>query len=117
MNCVVVSFRIYADIKHIRTYPSPSSLLSSSVIERWVELSGVNMAVFGLLLVSLGAEIPDTIESVSVAKKGYGSMAVANCQGTQVINIAIGLGLSWLIACTHSEIRLSPILMCVHVKS
>lgn len=82
------------------------SFLLSSIIERWVGLSGVNMAVFGLILVSLGAEIPDTIESVSVAKKGYGSMAVANCQGTQVVNIAIGLGLSWLIACTSNPITL-----------
>jgi len=82
------------------------SFLLSSIIERWVGISGVNMAVFGLILVSLGAEIPDTIESVSVARKGYGSMAVANCQGTQVVNIAIGLGLSWLIACTSSPITL-----------
>lgn len=82
------------------------SFLLSSIIERWVGMSGVNMAVFGLILVSLGAEIPDTIESVSVARKGYGSMAVANCQGTQVVNIAIGLGLSWLIACTSSPITL-----------
>lgn len=82
------------------------SFLLSSIIERWVGISGVNMAVFGLILVSLGAEIPDTIESVSVARKGYGSMAVANCQGTQVVNIAIGLGLSWLIACTSNPITL-----------
>eukprot|EP00483_Globobulimina_turgida_P002913 UN02918 len=32
-----------------------------------------------------------------MAKKTYGSMAVSNCQGTQVINIGIGLGLPWLL--------------------
>merc|ERR1711981_1005576 len=76
------------------------------------------MAVFGLILVSLGAEIPDTIESVTVARKGYGTMAVANCQGTQVVNIAIGLGLSWLIACTSSPITLDHDLLipaCIQV--
>jgi len=73
------------------------SFVLSSVIERWVKLSGVPMTFFGLVLVSLGAEIPDTIESVTVAKRGYGSMAVSNCQGTQVINICLGLGLPWLI--------------------
>merc|ERR1712150_173139 len=31
-------------------------------------------------------------------KKGYGTMAVANCQGTQVINIGIGLAVPWLIS-------------------
>jgi len=87
------------------------SFVLSSIIERWVALSGVNMAVFGLILVSLGAEIPDTIESVSVAKKGYGSMAVANCQGTQVINIALGLGIPWLLLCGNSPIILSKELL------
>lgn len=87
------------------------SFVLSSIIERWVALSGVNMAVFGLILVSLGAEIPDTIESVSVAKKGYGSMAVANCQGTQVINIALGLGIPWLLLCNNSPIVLSKDLL------
>jgi len=87
------------------------SYVLSSIIERWVALSGVNMAVFGLILVSLGAEIPDTIESVSVAKKGYGSMAVANCQGTQVINIALGLGLPWLLMCSTTTITLSKDLL------
>jgi len=87
------------------------SFILSSIIERWVNLSGVNMAVFGLILVSLGAEIPDTIESVSVARKGYGSMAVANCQGTQVINIALGLGVPWLLICGSSEITLSKDLL------
>lgn len=73
------------------------SFLLSSIVERWVALSGLPMVFFGLLLVSLGAEIPDTIESVTVARKGYGSMAVSNCQGTQVINICLGLGGPWLL--------------------
>jgi len=74
------------------------SFLLSSIVERWVHLSGLPMVFFGLILVSLGAEIPDTIESVTVARKGYGSMAVSNCQGTQVINICLGLGAPWLFA-------------------
>lgn len=73
------------------------SFLLSSIVERWVALSGLPMVFFGLILVSLGAEIPDTIESVTVARKGYGSMAVSNCQGTQVINICLGLGAPWLL--------------------
>jgi len=79
------------------------SFLLSSVIERWVNISGVPMTFFGLLLVSLGAEIPDTIESVTVAMRGYGSMAVSNCQGTQVINICLGLGLPWLIVTSAGQ--------------
>jgi len=73
------------------------SFTLASVVQRWVFLSGVPMVFFGLILVSLGAEIPDTIASVAISKKGMGSMAVANCQGTQVINICIGLGMPWLL--------------------
>jgi len=88
------------------------SFVLSSVVERWVALSGLPMTFFGLILVSLGAEIPDTIESVSVARKGYGSMAVSNCQGTQVINICIGLGLTWCVTtATGGQIHLDKHLM------
>merc|ERR1711879_555862 len=73
------------------------SFFLSSIVERWVNLTHVPMAFFGLLLVSVAAQIPDTLESLAVAKKGYGSMAVSNCLGTQTINIGLGLGLPWLI--------------------
>lgn len=73
------------------------SFCISSVIERWVELSGLPMSFFGLLVVSVAAQTPDTLESLAVAKKGYGAMAIANCLGTQTINIGIGLGVPWLI--------------------
>lgn len=76
------------------------SFCISSVIERWVDLSGLPMSFFGLLVVSVAAQTPDTLESLAVAKKGYGAMAVANCLGTQTINIGIGLGLPWLITCS-----------------
>merc|ERR1719189_189217 len=73
------------------------SFILSSVVERWVKVTGVPMAFFGLLLVSLAAQVPDTLESLAVARKGYGSMAVSNCLGTQTINIGLGLGFPWLI--------------------
>merc|ERR1719474_1970550 len=73
------------------------SFLLSSVVGSWVQAWGMPQALFGMLLIAVGAEIPDTIESVTMARKAYGSMAVSNCQGTQVINIGIGLGLPWLM--------------------
>eukprot|EP00494_Astrolonche_serrata_P029085 UN29352 len=74
------------------------SFFISSVVERWVELSGMPMSFFGLLVVSVAAQTPDTLESLAVTKKGLGNMAVANCQSTQVINIGLGLGLPWLLS-------------------
>ena len=42
---------------------------------------------------SLHWQVPDIIQSLAVAKKGYGSLAVANFLGAQVANIGFGLGL------------------------
>ena len=48
--------------------------------------------------IAVGAVIPDRSQSVTVARRGYGSMAVSNSTGSQIINILIGLGLPWLIS-------------------
>ena len=74
------------------------SFMISAVVERWVNKTNLSGGFFGLFLVSMGAEIPDTIQSVTVARRGYGSMAVSNSIGSQIINILIGLGLPWTIA-------------------
>jgi len=42
--------------------------------------------------------LPDTIQSVTVAKRGYGSMAVSNSCGSQIINILVGLGMPWFMS-------------------
>ena len=70
------------------------STIISSVASRWIAFSPswANGSLFGLLC-AVGAEIPDTIQSVTMARRGYGSMAVSNAIGSQVLNICIGLGL------------------------
>ena len=84
------------------TWVALFSFVISTVVERWVDL-GLNSGMFkmggewfGLVLISIGAEIPDAIQSVTVAKRGYGSMAVSAI-GSQIINILIGLGLPWML--------------------
>ena len=52
----------------------------------------------GMVLIAVGAEIPDMIQSVTMAKKGYGSMAVSNAFGSQIINVLMGLGGPWMLA-------------------
>ena len=74
------------------------SFIISTVVERWVHLgisqgSALGGEWYGLVLISIGAEIPDAIQSVTVARRGYGSMAVSNAIGSQIINILIGLGI------------------------
>jgi len=76
------------------------STVIGSCVARWTSFTPTwaKGSFFGLLTIAIGAEIPDTIQSVTMAKKGYGSMAVSNALGSQLINIGIGLGGSWLLA-------------------
>jgi Ca2+/Na+ antiporter len=74
------------------------SYVISTIVERYVTLTNLGGGYYGVMLVCLGAEVPDLIQCVSVAKRGYGSMAIANVVGSQVINILIGLGLPWFIS-------------------
>eukprot|EP01060_Flectonema_neradi_P004694 TRINITY_DN13077_c2_g1_i1.p1 TRINITY_DN13077_c2_g1~~TRINITY_DN13077_c2_g1_i1.p1 ORF type:complete len:672 (+),score=118.52 TRINITY_DN13077_c2_g1_i1:47-2062(+) len=74
------------------------SFIISNIATRWADLSGLGSGFVGLLMISVGAEIPDCIQSVTVAKRGYGSMACSNAIGSQNVNVFIGLGLPWLIS-------------------
>ena len=44
-------------------------------------------AFLGMYVVAIGAEIPDTIQSVAVARRGYGSMDGSNSYLDNYINI------------------------------
>jgi Ca2+/Na+ antiporter len=74
------------------------SFVISAVVQRWCDLLNADVGFFGMAIVAVGAEIPDTIQSVTVAKRGYGAMAVSNCLGSQICNICLGLGLPWTIS-------------------
>lgn len=66
--------------------------------------SAVNIALFlhipaviiGLTVLAAGTSIPDLLSSLHVAKNGRGDMAIANAVGSNIFDIAIGLGLPWL---------------------
>ncbi|KAF4660617.1 hypothetical protein FOL47_007077 [Perkinsus chesapeaki] len=77
-----------------------ASFMLGTVVDRWVTLLGQpgSMGYFGLILVAMGAEIPDTVNAITVASRGYGSMAASACMGSQIINICVGLGLPWTVA-------------------
>lgn len=69
-----------------------------AVVTRWGMLLAVPATVMGMYVVAVGAQIPDTVQAVAVARRGHGSMAVASAVGSQVINILIGLGLPWTMS-------------------
>lgn len=78
-------------------YVAVLSFIISTIATRWSSLMAMPGAAFGLYMISIGAEVPDTIQSVAAAKRGYGNMATSNCIGSQICNIFVGLGLPWLL--------------------
>lgn len=96
------------DGKQARLYPvtlasaflwvAALSLVISAIVSRFGALLDLPAAFLGMYIIAVGAEIPDTIQSVTVAKRGYGSMAVSNSCGSQIINILVGLGLPWFLS-------------------
>ena len=81
------------------------SFIISAIAGRWNDLTGLPLALFGIVLVAVGAEIPDTISSLAVARRGYGSMAISNSCGSQITNILFGLGLPWTLSNIASSVE------------
>mmetsp|Transcript_13005 Transcript_13005/g.25239 ORF Transcript_13005/g.25239 Transcript_13005/m.25239 type:complete len:589 (-) Transcript_13005:286-2052(-) len=84
------------------------SLILSTIVEDWGAMTSIPLSFFGFFLISIGAEIPDTVQSVTVARRGYGSMAVSNAFGSQICNICFGLGLPYTVTLlSGSEIKIT----------
>ncbi|MFK7855810.1 MAG: calcium/sodium antiporter [Granulosicoccus sp.] len=58
---------------------------------------GWSAAVIGFVLVSLGTSAPELFVSAGAALQGYGDVAAGNVVGSNIVNIAIVLGLGALI--------------------
>lgn len=58
---------------------------------------GWSAAVIGFVLVSLGTSAPELFVSAGAAIQGYGDMAAGNVVGSNIVNIAIVLGMGALI--------------------
>ena len=79
------------------TWLTVFSTILSATVTRFGTLLNVPATAMGAFVVAVGAQIPDTIQAVAVARRGHGSMAVASAAGSQVVNVLVGLGLPWLL--------------------
>ncbi len=59
---------------------------------------GMSEALVGLTIVALGTSLPELVTSVVAAKKGENDLALGNCIGSNVMNIALILGSVGVIA-------------------
>jgi Ca2+/Na+ antiporter len=79
------------------------SYVITVLAQRWVAIlhSTANdsavLRLFGVVLVAFAAQVPDTANSITAAKRGYGSMATSGALGSQVVNTCVGFGLPWVI--------------------
>lgn len=69
-------------------------LKGASAVGRYL---GWSAAVIGFVLVSLGTSAPELFVSASAALQGYGDIAAGNVVGSNIVNIAIVLGLGAVI--------------------
>ncbi len=58
---------------------------------------GWSAAIIGFVLISLGTSAPELFVSAGAAWQGYGNVAAGNVVGSNIVNIAIVLGLGALI--------------------
>merc|ERR1711957_181440 len=61
---------------------------------------GIPNSVTAITLVALGTSLPDTFASVTAARGSkYADSAVGNITGSNSVNVFLGLGLPWVLAC------------------
>jgi sodium/potassium/calcium exchanger 6 len=64
------------------------------ILELFALLTGMSSALLGLTILSWGNSLGDSIASCSIAKKGFGEMALTSCIAGPVFNLMMGLGLA-----------------------
>jgi K+-dependent Na+/Ca+ exchanger-like protein len=75
------------------------ALLSHLMVESAVHVAhsfGVPEVIIALTILAAGTSVPDLMSSLIVARRGQGDMAIANAVGSNIFDIALGLGLPWL---------------------
>jgi len=92
------------------TWIAVLATIISAVVTRWGIILGLPLYIMGLCVISFGGAVPDVIQSVAVARMGYGTMAISNACGAQILNINIGLGVPWLIvAAAGSPVKVDAV--------
>ena len=75
------------------------ALLSTGILfatERLAAVWGLSAATAGMTLLAFGAQIPDTVAAVELAREGLPDAAISQAVASQVINVSLGLGLPFL---------------------
>ncbi|RPD51664.1 calcium/sodium antiporter [Paracnuella aquatica] len=61
---------------------------------RFAAMLGINPIIIGLTIVSVGTSMPELAIGITAVADGFGTLAVGNIAGTNIVNILLILGLS-----------------------
>jgi Ca2+/Na+ antiporter len=64
---------------------------------KWGCLWNISPALLGMTVCAAGTSLPDFLASLSVARTGEGAMAVSNAIGSNIFDLAIGLGFPFMV--------------------
>lgn len=65
---------------------------------------GIKPGVTAITFVALGTSLPDTFASMTAAQQDkYADAAIGNVTGSNSVNVFLGLGLPWVIACLYEH--------------
>ena len=69
-------------------------------------LIGLEDSITAITLVALGTSMPDMFASKTAAvMEKYADSSVGNVNGSNSVNVFLGLGLSWLIATIYWKVK------------
>lgn len=69
-------------------------------------LLGIKPTVTAITFVALGTSMPDTFASkLAAINENYADCAIGNINGSNAVNVFLGLGLPWLLAASYWEAK------------
>jgi len=72
------------------------TLLAMDLSNKIGSCLGIKPDVMGITLLAVGSSIPDTFSSILVSKQGKGTMAMSNVLSSNIFDICVCIGLSYL---------------------
>ena len=65
---------------------------------------GIGESIIGFTIISLGTSLPELSVSINSARHGFGRLLIGNVVGSNIINIAMGLGFAYIFTTAPVQI-------------
>mmetsp|Transcript_23342 Transcript_23342/g.71806 ORF Transcript_23342/g.71806 Transcript_23342/m.71806 type:complete len:436 (-) Transcript_23342:118-1425(-) len=78
------------------TYVALLSYFAVYAATLFTQVVRISHATAGMTVLALGAQVPDLIAALELARNGHADSGISQAVGSQVINVTLGLGLPYL---------------------